>query len=128
MTTESSNQREFTRVPVQFQVHLQAEGRSIPCTEVRTLSMNGMFVRTSEQLPAGTECEITLSLLETEAEIHLIASAVKNYPDGIAFQFVKILGPESYGHLRNLVLYNAPDPEAVEQEFESHSGIRRKEP
>ena len=90
--------------------------------------MNGMFIQTPERLPAGTECEITLTLLGHEAEIHLIASAVQNYPDGIAFQFVKILGPESYGHLRNLVLYNAPDTDSVEDEFAAHAGIRPKGP
>ncbi|HWQ08695.1 MAG TPA: PilZ domain-containing protein, partial [Holophaga sp.] len=103
MTDEPSNKREFTRVPVQFRIRLEAEGRHIPCTAVRTLSMNGMFVETPEQLPPGTECAVSISLLEDEAEIQLVASVVRNYPDGVAFQFTKILGPESYGHLRNLV-------------------------
>lgn len=52
---------------------------------------------------------------------------VRNYPDGVAFQFTKILGPESYGYLRNLVLYNASDTDQVENEFETHAGIKRKD-
>ena len=127
MTTEPSNKREFTRVPVHCHAEVRAAGRTIPCTAVSTLSMNGMFVQTHEQLPVGTECEINISLVEHEIEIELLAKVVQVYPDGIAFQFTKILGPESYGHLRNLVLYNASDTDRVEDEFESHAGIKRKE-
>ena len=126
MTTEPSNKREFTRVPVHCQVEVRTAGRLIPCTAVSTLSMNGMFVQTPEQLPVGTECEITISLVEHEVEIELLANLVCSYPDGAAFQFTRILGTESYGHLRNLVLYNASDTDRVEDEFESHAGIKRK--
>ncbi len=127
MTNEYPNQREFTRVPVHCHAEVQAAGRPIPCTAVSTLSMNGMFLQTTEVLPVGTECEITISLVEHEIEIELLASVVRGYPDGLAFQFTKILGPESYGHLRNLVLYNSPDPDRVETEFEAHAGIKRKD-
>ena len=127
MTTEPSNHREFTRVPVNCHAEVRAAGRPIPCTAISTLSMNGMFVQTTEPLPVGTECEINISLVEHEIEIELLASVVRNYPDGIAFQFTKILGPESYGHLRNLVLYNASDTGQVEDEFEAHAGIKRKD-
>lgn len=127
MTTEPSNKREFTRVPVHCHAEVRTAGRAIPCTAVSTLSMNGMFVQTTEQLPPGTECEINISLVEDEVEIELLADVVRNYPDGIAFHFTKILGPESYGHLRNLVLYNASDTDRVEDEFESHAGIKRKD-
>lgn len=127
MTTEPSNKREFTRVPVHCRAEVRRAGRQIPCTAISTLSMNGMFVQTDEPVPVGTECEINISLVEHEIEIELLASVVRNYPDGIAFQFTKILGPESYGHLRNLVLYNASDTDKVEDEFESHAGIKRKD-
>ncbi len=41
--------------------------------------------------------------------------------------FTSILGLESFEHLRNLVYYNAPDVEQVEQEFTAHVGIRKRE-
>jgi len=127
MTTESSDQREFTRVPVNCQATVPAEGRAVPCTAVRTLSMKGMLVQTLAQLPVGLECEITISLVEHEIEIQLMGTVVRNYPEGIAFQFTKIMGPESFAHLRNLVLYNAQDVDQVEHEFETHAGIRKKD-
>jgi Tfp pilus assembly protein PilZ len=128
MTTEPSNQREFTRVPVNCTVSVLADGRPVPCSAVRILSMKGMLVATNEQLPVGKECEITITLVEHEIEIQLMGTVVNNNPNGIAFQFTKIMGPESYEHLRNLVLYNASDTDQVEREFESHSGLRKKDP
>jgi hypothetical protein len=127
MPNEYPNQREFTRVPVNCHVEVRSGERSIPCTAMRTLSMNGMFVLTPEQLTIGTEWEINISLIEHEIEIELLGTVVRSYSDGVAFQFTKILGPESYGHLRNLVLYNAADTDQVESEFETHAGIKRKE-
>jgi len=47
--------------------------------------------------------------------------------DGMAFVFSKILGLESFEHLRNMVFYNAPNVEQVEDEFTSHTGIRKKD-
>jgi hypothetical protein len=128
MTIEPSNQREFTRVPVHCHVELLADGRPVSCSSVQTLSMKGVLVQSQEQLPLGLECEITISLIEHEIEIQVMGTVVRNYAEGIAFQFTKIMGPESYAHLRNLVLYNAPDIDQVEREFESHAGIRKKDP
>ena len=127
MPNEPSNQREFTRVPVNCRVEVKAAGRAVQCSSVGTLSMNGMLVLTPEQLSPGTECEITISLLEDEILIELLGTVVRNYPEGIALTFTKILGPESYTHLRNLVLYNAQDTDKVEYEFETHAGIKRKD-
>ena len=127
MPTEPPSKREFTRVPVHCHPVIRAEGRPIVCDFISTLSMNGMFVKTPEQLPIGTECQITIALVEHEVEIELLGTVVHAYGDGVAFTFTKIFGPESFEHLRNLVLYNASNTDVVEDEFKSHAGIRRKE-
>jgi hypothetical protein len=127
MTIDPSNQREFTRVPVHCDVQVWAQGRSVPCSAVKVLSMKGLLVESSEQLPEGLECEITIALAEHEIEIQVMGTVVRNYPDGIAFQFTKIMGPESFAHLRNLVLYNASDTDQIERELDSHSGIRKRD-
>lgn len=128
MTSDPANQREFTRVPVHCDVHVLAQGRPVVCTAVTTLSMKGMLVETVEKLPEGLECEITISLVEHEIEIEVMGTVVHNYPNGIAFQFTKIMGPESFAHLRNMVMYNASDTDQIERELDSHAGIRKKDP
>lgn len=124
---EASNQREFTRIPVQVRAHVQGGGCNIVNSATQNLSLKGVLVTCAEALPEGTECQITLLLGDGEIEIEAEGTVVHRYPEGIALQFTRILGLESFEHLRNLLLYNAPDPNQVESEFEASTGIHRKE-
>ena len=125
--TEHANQREFTRVLVAARTTIKAGETILSPAQTHSLSMKGMSIQTQERLPVGTECEITIVLVEGEAEIQVLGTVVVELADGMAFLFTKILGLESFEHLRNLVFYNAPNVEQVEDEFTSHTGIRKKE-
>jgi len=125
MPSEPVNQREFTRVRVEVRVRVQA-GTAGCSGLVRSVSMNGMAVQTEERLPLGTECDLTLVLAEGQAEIVLSGRVVDHRPDGMAFQFTKVVGLESFEHLRNLVVYNTSEIEQVEREFSAHAGIRKR--
>jgi len=127
MTNDGSNQREFTRVEVSVRTEVRAGGKTIAGAPSHSISMKGMSIQTPERLPVGTECEIRLILVDGDAEIRLQGSVVALLADGMAFLFTKVLGLESYEHLRNLFFYNTSDVEQVESEFNAHSGIRKKE-
>ena len=127
MSTEKSNQREFTRVLVTAHTVIRVGGATLPEAPTHSLSMTGMSIQTSERLPLDTECEITIILVEGEVEIQVLGTVVAHLADGMAFLFTKILGLESFEHLRNLVFYNAPDVEQVETEFTTHTGIRKRD-
>jgi hypothetical protein len=127
MTSEHPNQREFTRVLVSARTELRSGAVSVSGAPTHSLSMKGMSVVCQERLPVGSECEIDIVLVEGEVTIQLLGTVVSLLPDGMAVQFTKILGLESFDHLRNLVFYNAPDVDAVEQEFSTHSGLRKRE-
>jgi len=124
---EASNQREFTRVPIRVRAEVKGGGLTIASSAAQTISLKGMLVNCNEQLPVHTECQITLFLGEGDIQIEAEGTVVRCYPEGIALQFTRILGLESFDHLRKLVLYNAPDPEQVESEFHTSTGIHRKE-
>ena len=127
MANEHSNQREFTRVLVSARTEIRAGEVTLSGAPTHSLSMKGMSIQTSERLPLGTECEINIVLVEGEVEIQLLGTVVNHLTDGMAFLFTKILGLESFEHLRNLVFYNAEDVETVETEFTSHAGIRKRD-
>jgi hypothetical protein len=127
MTSEHSNQREFTRVLVAARTLIKAGNVSLSAAQAHSLSMKGMSILSPERLPVGTECELTIVLVEGEVEIQVLGTVVVHLADGMAFLFTKILGLESFEHLRNLVFYNAPNVEQVEDEFTSHTGIRKKD-
>jgi hypothetical protein len=122
---EGPNQREFTRVHVHVQVEITALGQSILSSEPQDLSLKGLMVRTEARLPAGTPCEVKLLLGDQLTQILAEGVVVRDYPEGFAVQFTRILGIESYEHLKNLVLYNAADTERIEREFQDHLGLRR---
>ncbi|MBK8792496.1 MAG: PilZ domain-containing protein [Holophaga sp.] len=123
---EASNQREFTRVPIHIRAEVKGGGLDITSSATESLSVKGLFVACHAQAPTGTECEITLFLGDGDIQIQTEGKVVHCYPDGIAFQFTRILGLESFEHLQKLVLYNAPDPDQVESEFNASTGIHRK--
>ena len=124
---EASNHREFTRVPIRVRAEIKGGGLDIISSTPQTLSLKGMLVTCTEQLPIGTECQITLFLGDGDIQIEAEGTVARIYPEGIAIQFKRIIGLESFEHLRKLVLYNAPDPELVENEFSTSTGIHRKE-
>ena len=123
---DTSNQREFTRVPIHVRAEVKGGGLDITSSATESISLKGLFVACHEQLPIGTDCEITLFLGDGEIQIETEAKVVRGYPEGMAFQFTRILGMESFEHLQKLVLYNASDPDLVENEFNSATGIHRK--
>ena len=127
MTNEGSNQREFTRVEVRVRSEIRGGGATILDAPTHTISMKGLAVRTAERLPAGTECEIKLILVDGDVEIKAQGTVLKDLPDGLVLQFSRLLGLESYEHLRNLVFYNTADPERAEAEFNAHAGIRKRD-
>lgn len=123
---EASNQREFTRVPLRVRAEVKGGGFAIASSVTQNVSLKGLFVACSVPLPQATECQITLFLGDGDIQIQAEGTVVHSYPEGIALQFTRILGLESFEHLRNLVLYNAPDPDQVENEFNTSTGIHRK--
>jgi hypothetical protein len=127
MDGQTDNRREFTRVMVAARTVIRSGETVLSGAPTHSLSLKGMSVRTDLRLPLGSECEFTIILVEGEVEIRAEGAVVAHLPDGMAFMFSKILGLDSFEHLRNMVYYNAPDVEQVENEFTSHAGIRKRE-
>ncbi|BDU71977.1 PilZ domain-containing protein [Mesoterricola silvestris] len=124
--TPDSEKREFTRVPITFDVRLTVDGRPIEGAQVKDLSMKGMLVLTDERFAVGTPCQAVISLVQGEVEIRTSGTVAATNPRGFGMEFATIDGLESYIHLRNLVIFNSPDVEKVEEELQAHAGIRRK--
>ena len=118
-----SDRREFTRVPLAFPVRIHAEGRTLDGSRSIDVSANGVAVTTSHQLPVGTACEIELCIAESramEATGHVVRSS-----DGALAVEITEMELESYELMRNLLRFNADDPDRIEAEFCQHVGIRR---
>jgi hypothetical protein len=127
MASEEKNAREFSRVPVKVRVLVRSEGIDINSKRSIDLSMNGIFVECDEPLPLGTKCELTILLDGTDPMIRAECGGIirRVAPEGMAIEFVE-LTLESYEHLQNLVRFNAPNLETVENELKEHLGLIKR--
>ena len=125
---KTANRREFTRVPVVLEAEIVTGQSTIRVHQTKNISLNGIFLVAEEKLALHTNCYLTLFLggRQSQQQIKVRGRVVRLEDEGMAFFFEEILGAESYIQLRNLLLYNTPDTEIVEEELETHLGIKRR--
>ena len=126
--SDGSNQREFTRVAVDIAAEVQRPGAQPVMGVVEVISMNGLMIAAEDTMPDGLHCQIKLILRGgIEPVVFEVFAEVVRYhePNKLAFAFTQV-PVESYSHLKNIVLANAPQSDVVEDEFETHVGIRPK--
>lgn len=123
----TDNHREFSRVDIKIQAEIEAVGKGRVSTRVQDVSMKGLFIEGQTDWPLGTECEIHLILEGGNPPVHIeVKGRVQRITEeGLALLFTEV-GLEAYEHLHNLVMFNSDDPEKVEQELESHLGLKKK--
>lgn len=128
------NQRDFTRVSLAIDADFEAmsgDKRELTACIVQDLSLKGAFISGNNSLSAKSRCRLTLWLGGREAgtAVQVEAKVIRSSSDGMALEFIQICGPESFSHLRNLVLYNAADSgeaDSIEREFKGHMGIKER--
>lgn len=119
MNTDGKEKRRNTRINFETQVIVKTANKEITAVaNSKNISMKGIFIETHEKIPVGTECDIQILLSGTSSKLSLsmngkvvrqIASGI-----GIAFNTIEI---DSFFHLRNLIMYNSSDPDAIENEL-----------
>lgn len=113
------NRRTRTRVLFHTQVDIQATGMMLSNLETRDLSHKGVFLLGEHPLKQGQGCTVSIRLPGDEATapvLHMEGKVARITKDGTAIDFIS-MDPDTYMHLRNLVLLNAEDPEKAEREF-----------
>lgn len=112
------NRRNKTRVPFETQVIVRTpEAELTSQAGSRDISLQGLYVETDRDLPEGSRCEVEILLTgaSTHLSIRVQGRVARKEAGGLAVAFESI-DPDSYYHLRNLLMYNSEDPEIIEQE------------
>ena len=119
--SEKSGRRSFTRVPIKLRVELYADDAKVECDETRDISLSGVYLVTAQQLPLGTHCRIVLLLggSNSDLEIQLDGRIARVDAAGMAAEFTA-MSIDSFYHLRNLVMHNFGEAEAIERELHEH--------
>lgn len=116
------NKREFERVQSHFPVEVECGGKTV-AGETRDIGFAGLWLPTTDPFAERAEGTVTVHLAET-IKIRAKGLVVRSEDDGFAVQFLELLDLESYGHLRNLILYNSSDPATVDEEIDRHFRLR----
>ena len=114
-----ADKRKGTRVHFKTRVVLKTDVSEIKANANSSdISIKGMFISTNEKIPVGTPCDIEIVLSGTTSRLALNIEGVVARRDknglGITFNSMDV---DSYFHLKNIVMYNAKDPDAVEEEM-----------
>ncbi len=111
--------RKKTRVHFETQVVLKTDVSEITVgANSSDISMKGMFINTDKKIPVETPCNIEIVLSGTTSKLALNIKGVIARQDknglGIIFDSMDV---DSFLHLKNIVTYNASDPDAIENEW-----------
>lgn len=110
--------RTKSRVVFHVNASVNDDGRIID-GQVENLSINGMFMKTSENLKVDKEVEVSIYLSGTTSELSLKINGIiiRSDDSGIAVKFVQI-GFDSYVHLKSIIEFNKMDENKIIREFE----------
>lgn len=118
-------QRRFSRIALSFPARLIVDNAEVyDIRELANLSIGGCLVPLDAEISKGATCKIIIRLAGGlgNTPVNITGKAVRLDQDYVAIQFTAI-APDDLHHLQNLIRYNAPDPDQIEDEINSHPGI-----
>jgi len=116
--------RRFTRIPFKVRAELTVDNVAYIVEEVNNLSVGGCLLPLTLDSEPGQNCRIRIQLsgVSSGLSIKINGKIARLDKSAIAIQFTHI-DMDSLFHLKNLVRYNAPDPDAVENEIMEHPNL-----
>ena len=119
------SKRKLSRVNFKVDAVLKHNNLKKACS-VRDLSLSGIYLLTDVNADMGEKVGITVKITSdsTTGEIELSGVVVRKDSGGLALEFFD-LPIDSYLFLRNVVVYNSGDADAVDQEYRRHLASRK---
>ena len=124
--SNDENRRKFTRVLVNLELQVNSEDKTSISGVAENLSLNGVYVGCTGKLPIGTNCKVQLKLNESEIQLEITGQVSRDTKTGLGIEFTGV-PLDDLEHLRNLIRYNTGNISTVEQEFDSHIGLKPKD-
>lgn len=116
--------RRFSRVVFKMKAELAVPGKLYTIEEIADLSVGGCQLEVGEELATGTECSLLIILNPADRRMNVeVSGRVIRSEGGVSGIKFTSIGPEALVHLRNIIRYNAPDPDRIEEEIDQHPGI-----
>ncbi len=119
---DKDERRRNTRVQFRTSADVTFGEKTYPDCETSDLSINGVFISGLDEHKPGEKCTLVLRLHggDTSLKIEVKGEATRLTAKGIAIHFSE-MDLDSFQHLRNIVYYNADNPDKVSDEYLDHS-------
>jgi hypothetical protein len=116
--------RRFSRIMFRVAAELTIADMSFTADQIENLSVGGCLFPIPRSFPVGTACRVVIFLngATDDPKVTIIGEIVRNDPERAGIKFTGI-DPDSLFHLHNILRYNAPDPDQIEQEIDDHPGL-----
>ncbi|MEW6218983.1 MAG: PilZ domain-containing protein [Thermodesulfobacteriota bacterium] len=112
------DRRHNVRVRFATRATLVFPDRTYPDLATRNLSIKGLLVLGAVGPRVGDQCDVTLFLSGTTSELTVrvkgVVARVEGDNLGVSFREIDL---DSFFHLKNIVYFNAEDPDQVDQEL-----------
>ncbi len=120
----SEDNRRFTRIPFKMNTEVIVNEQTYT-DNITNLSVGGCLLSVNVDLQPGTSCLVKISLEGSSdaIAISIEGEIIRTTHEGLAVKFVRI-DPESLFHLQNIIRYNSPDADIIENEIFKHPGVR----
>ena len=120
----SEEKRRFTRVQFNMAADLTVNSSVISFSNVENLSVGGCLLVTSVRLEVGATCRFWLPLEQANPDlgVEVFGEIARCNGESVSVRFTKIT-PESLFHLQNIIRFNTPDPDRVDDEISEHPGL-----
>ena len=117
--------RRFSRVPFRVKAEIAVDNRTYTAPEIEDLSIGGCRLPVEADVSEGDPCrvEIFLSGANSELSVKVTGTILRREPGSVAVKFNEIK-PDSLFHLQNIIRFNHPDAEKVEEEINKHPGVK----
>ena len=121
----NEEKRRFSRIAFTYDVDIEIEGKRFRTDRILNLSVGGCLLPLEEVFEKGTECRFSLSLAGISTDINIeVFGHIQRCEEGlVAVRFARI-DPDSLFHLQNIIRYNAPDADVIEEEITRHPGLK----
>jgi hypothetical protein len=120
----SEEKRRFSRIKFDVPAELTFNEKTYPVNTIYNLSVGGGLFPILEIFQDGTECKVNIPLeRETRSiSVEVYGEIIRHTADLVTVKFTRI-DPESLYHLQNIIRYNAPDSDKIEEEIKEHPGL-----
>ncbi len=120
----SDEKRQFTRVQFKVKAEIIVKDVKYATDQISNLSVGGCLLPIKAKLEPESPCRVNILMsgANSELKVRVDGKIIRRDQGTVAVRFTGI-DPDSLLHLKNIILYNSPDSQTVEQEIQRHPGL-----